>query len=78
MIQIGILSLKLTPIKNPLIRIEGSGILVKDALELPIVMCTPLKCVSLQQSFIVIDMTLTYNAILGRPHLWFSNSRVDS
>jgi hypothetical protein len=49
--------------------IEGSSIPVKGALELPVVMGTPSKCVSLQQRFIMIDMTLAYNFILGRPLL---------
>jgi hypothetical protein len=55
---------KLTPLKTSLIGIEGSGVPVKGALELLVVVGTPLKCVSLQQSFIMIDMALTYNVIL--------------
>jgi hypothetical protein len=69
MVQIGIPFSKLTPIKTPLIDIEGSGVLVKGVLEFPIILGTPPKCVSLRQSFMVIDMALAYNAILGIPFL---------
>ena len=46
---------------------------MKVALELPVVMGTLPKCVSLQQSFMVIDTTLTYIVILGRPFLYQIN-----
>ena len=42
---------------------------MKGALKLLVIMGTPLKCVSLQQSSIVIEMVLAYNLILGRPFL---------
>ena len=58
-------SSKLTPLKNSLIGIEGSGVPVKGALELLVVVGTPLKCVSLQQSFIMIDMALTLSRVRG-------------
>ena len=45
MVQIGIPSSKLTPVKAPFIGIESPGILAKGALELFIVMGTPPKCV---------------------------------
>lgn len=40
---------------------------MKGVLKLPIMIGIPLWCTSLQQHFIMIDMTLAYNAILGRP-----------
>jgi len=58
---------RLTPMKNPIIRIESLGIPAKGALEIPITIATPSKCVSLQQTFMVMDMNLAYNTILGRP-----------
>ena len=56
-------SSKLTPVKTPLISIKSSSVPMKGALRLPVVINTPLKCVSLQQSFIVNEMALTYNFI---------------
>jgi hypothetical protein len=69
MAQIGISSLKLMLVKTFLIGIEGSCVPMKNVLELHVVMGTPLKCVSLYQSFMMIDMALTYNVILERPFL---------
>jgi hypothetical protein len=69
MAQIGISSLKLILVKTFLIGIEGLCVPMKNVLELHVVMGTPLKCVSLYQSFMMIDMALTYNVILERPFL---------
>ena len=69
MVQIGTLSLKLTLVKTLFFGIQGSGMLVKGALELRTVMGTLPKCVSLQQNCMVIDMALAYDVILGRPLL---------
>lgn len=65
MVQIGISSSKLIPIKTHLVGTEGSDVLVKGALKLPTIMKTFPKYVLLQQNFMVIDIVLTYNAILG-------------
>jgi len=66
-------SSKLTRVKTPLIGIKSSSVPMKGALKLLVVMGTPLKCVSLQQSFIVIKMALAYKFILGRPLLYQIN-----
>jgi len=42
-----IISSKLTPVKTPLIRIKGLDILVKGAFELPVIIDTRPRCVSL-------------------------------
>jgi len=83
-VQMGIPSSRPTPVKTPLIGIEGSGMLEKGALELLVVMGTPPKCVSLQKSFMIIDMALAYNVILGRPlstsnqcHHWYSIPNIE-
>lgn len=55
--------------KSPLNGIKGSGVPVKGVLELPVMIGIPPRCTSLQQHFIMIDMTLTYNVILERPLL---------
>jgi hypothetical protein len=78
MVQMGIPSSKLTPVKTFLVGIEGPGVLVKGALKLPIVMGTSSKCVLLQQSFMVIYMALAYNAILGRPLLHQINAIIST
>lgn len=62
-------SSKLTLVKTPLIGIKGSDVPVKGALELLIIMGSLPRCVLLQQNFMVIDITLAYNVILGRPML---------
>jgi hypothetical protein len=62
-------SSKLTLVKTPLIGIKGSDVPVKSALELLIIMGTLPRCVLLQQNFMVIDIALAYNVILGRPML---------
>jgi hypothetical protein len=69
MSQIRIPYLKLIQVKSPLNGIKGSGVPVKGVLELPVMIGIPPRCTSLQQHFIMIDMTLAYNAILGRPLL---------
>ena len=55
--------------KTPLIEIKGLGVPVKGTLEIQVIISTPPKCVSLQQTFMVINMYLTYNIIIGRPFL---------
>jgi len=50
MIRIRIPSLKLTLLKALFIGIEGSGMLVKGALELLVIMGTPPKYASLQKA----------------------------
>ena len=47
MVQMRIISSKLTPVKTPLIRIKGLDIPVKGAFELPVIIGTRPRCVSL-------------------------------
>ena len=54
-------------VKTPFIWIEGSSVPVKGILEIPVTISIPYKCVYFKQTFMVIDMALTYNVILGRP-----------
>lgn len=67
MAQIKINPLRLTLVKTPFIRIIGSGILMKGALETLVTISTYPKCLTLQQTFMVIDMSLVYNAIIECP-----------
>jgi len=69
MIKMGIDTSKMTPVLTPLIRIEGSAVLVKGVMGLTVTMGTAPHCVTLQQTFMVIDTHLPYNAIPGRPLL---------
>jgi len=62
--------LRLTLVKTSLIRIEGLGVSMKDTLEIQVTISTPSKRVSLQQTFMIIDMPLVYNVILGMPLLY--------
>jgi hypothetical protein len=67
MAQIEINPLRLTLMKTPLIGIIGLRILMKDALETLITISTYPKCLTLQQTFMIIDMSLVYNAIIECP-----------
>jgi hypothetical protein len=62
--------LRLTLVKTSLIRIEGLGISTKGTVEIQVTISTPSKHVSLQQTFMIIDMLLVYNVILGMPLLY--------
>jgi hypothetical protein len=42
---------------------------IKGALEILVIIGTYPKCPTLQKTFMVIDMTLAYNFIIGRPLL---------
>uniref|UniRef100_A0A6N2MN93 Uncharacterized protein n=1 Tax=Salix viminalis TaxID=40686 RepID=A0A6N2MN93_SALVM len=63
------LQLSKTKIMSYISCLLSSSVLVKGALKLLVVMAILSKCVSLQQSFIMIDRTLTYNDILAQPLL---------
>ena len=78
MSQIRIPYLKLIQVKSPLNGIKGSSVPVKGVLELPVMIGIPPRCTSLQQHFIMIDMTLAYNAILGRPLLHQINVAINT
>lgn len=67
MAQIEINPLRLTLMKTPLIGIIGLRLLMKDALETLITISTYPKCLTLQQTFMIIDMSLVYNAIIECP-----------
>lgn len=62
----GINSSRLTSVKTFLIRIEGLKMLMEGTLEITITINTYLKCLTLQHVFIVIDMAIAYNVIIGR------------
>lgn len=70
--------LRLALVKTPFIEIEGSSVPVKGAMEILVTTSIPLKCVSLHQTFMVIDMTLAYNTILGRHLLYQINVTINT
>jgi hypothetical protein len=78
MAQMRIDPLKLIPMKTHLIRIIGINVLVNGALKIPVIVKTFSKCITLQQTFMVIDMSLTYNAIIRRPLLHKINVVISS
>jgi len=47
-------------VKTPFILVEGSSVPVKGILEIPVTSGTPHKCIYFKQTFMVIDMALTY------------------
>lgn len=57
----------MTHVKKKIVRIEGLGVLVKGALDISITIGTYPKCFTLQQTFMVIEIALTYNTIIRRP-----------
>ena len=59
----------MTIVKNLLIWIKGLGVLVKGVLEISIIIDTYPKCLTLQQTLMVIIMVLTYNIIIERSFL---------
>jgi len=69
MMKIGIDASTMTLVPTPLIGIEGSAVPVKGAVGLTVIMRSIPYCVTLQQTFMVIDTHLPYNAIIGRPLL---------
>jgi hypothetical protein len=69
MARMGISHTRLILIKTHLIKIEGSSVSMKGTLKLSVTISIPSKRVSPQQTFMVFDMTLAYNAILDRPLL---------
>jgi hypothetical protein len=67
--QLRINPLKLILVNTHLIRVAGTNMLVKSVLKIPITFRSFPKYITLQQSLVVIDTSLTYNAIIGRPLL---------
>jgi hypothetical protein len=67
--QLRINPLKLILVNTHLIRVAGTNMLVKSVLKIPITFRSFPKYITLQQSLMVIDTSLTYNAIIGRPLL---------
>jgi hypothetical protein len=78
MTQMRINPLKLIPVKTSLIRITGIDVLVNGALKILVIVETFLKCITLQQTFMVINMSLTYNAIIRRSLLHQINVLISS
>jgi hypothetical protein len=70
MTTIGIDTSMMTIVPTPLIGMEGSPVPVKGAVGLTITMGTAPHCETLQQTLMVIDTYLPYNAIIGRPLLY--------
>lgn len=62
--QLRINPLKLILVNPYLIRVAGTNMLVKSVLKIPITFGSFPKYITLQQSFMVIDTSLTYNAII--------------
>jgi len=56
----GIPPSRMALVKTPFILIEGSSVPVKGILEIPVTSGTPHKCIYFKQTFMVIDMALTY------------------
>jgi len=69
MMKMGIDASRMTPVPTPLIGIEGSAVPVKGAMRLTVIIGSVPCCVTLQQTFMVIDTHLLYNSIIGRPLL---------
>jgi hypothetical protein len=73
MTTIGIDTSMMTIVPTPLIGMEGSPVPVKGAVGLTITMRTAPHCETLQQTLMVIDTYLPYNAIIERPLLYQIN-----
>ena len=69
MTKMGMNASRMTLVPTPLIGIEGSAVPMKGAVGLTITIGTAPHYVTLQQTFMVIDTHLPYNAIIRRPLL---------
>ena len=56
----------MTLVKALLIWIEGLRVLMKGALKISVTIDTYPKCLTLQQTLMVINMVVTYNIIIER------------
>jgi len=58
---------RMTHMKTFFIRIEGSLVPIKGVLKISVMISTYSRYITLQQTLIMIDIALAYNAIIGRP-----------
>lgn len=69
----GIDSSRLTLVKTFLIGIEGSEVSMKEVLQISFIINIYRVCVTIQLTFMIINMTLSYNVIIGRSLLYNIN-----
>jgi hypothetical protein len=69
MMKMGIDAFRMSPVPTPFIGIKRLAVPMKGAMGLTVIMGFVPCCVTLKQTFMVIDTHLLYNSIIGRPLL---------